>query len=616
MTDEIIDSAVPHPHDEGISNISDGEEDWGSAGLQMLHNMAQQANVSYVLSDSVARFTSHDGTNDEVDITGGTVFLDMDDNEAGDTYVQTTLGGTTAPAYDVRLDEEGMLCVTWDDNITNVSLDSGTLNDIYICYATDSSESVPSPGDAYVRSGSSVSAPTNHPSVLIGRVNPDDSSQDEYHNRYPPGMFQVGVFEQLSSTPDDSYLFNTDQSELYFKDDGNLYKRPFGGPEEQVGSGGTSTSTGLPSGHRTLGDALDATNGSSSNPSDVAAAFEYGLKNYEKLYISQSYTMGQAIISSGVGSVEVGGEGSLNADSGIGNGNRFIQIENADRLTINNLSINGNYSSHSNTSRLFEVTNCRRVNIENCLFRNSGDPAGGNGQPHTVNLIGGETINFRWNQVTSTGGKGINAYANSGSGHDDPLFYNIIGNEVTNTAEECIFTGDEVSSTTTSGETTFTVQWNYMKNNGIQNLFRAAGNSVHDLYLVGNEFAQPNDFSAINLKPGGGTGIDAETVEMHVSNNVIRQLSGNASNAVAVQGTGGGHPSGSFTSNVVYGSFNCVWSSDPQYWLIMGNKMPSGKLDIQDGNVYTIAFNFADIDHASGISDKNVVYNWGTVNEV
>jgi hypothetical protein len=48
----------------------------------------------------------------------------------------------------------------------------------------------------------------------------------------------------------------------------------------------------------------------------------------------------------------------------------------------------------------------------------------------------------------------------------------------------------------------------------------------------------------------------------------------------------------------------------------MGNKMPSGKLDIQDGNVYTIAFNFADIDHASGISDKNVVYNWGTVNEV
>jgi hypothetical protein len=456
------------------------------------------------------------------------------------------------------------------------------VNKVFLTYDESTQDSVE------IVYGSAVSSPS-YPYIKIGEI---DTSNDTVNAR-----------------PNDRPEISADSvtSQTYIAEDGSRY-------DLQADLAGTST--GLPANHGSMTDALSATNGSTTSPSDVANAFEYGLTNYSKFYITQSYEMGQAIVSSGVGSVEVSGEGELYASSGIGSGNRFIQIEDADRLTMRNIVINGEYTTHGNTSRLFEVTNCSRVNIENCLFYNSGDPAGGNGQPHTVSLIGGDTVNFRYNQVAETGGKGINAYANSGVGHDDPRFYNIVGNEVKNTAEECIFTGDEVSSTSSPGETRFTVSHNLMKNNGIQNLFRAAGNSVHDLHLVNNEFQQPNDYSAINLKPGGGTGVDAETVEMHVSGNVIRQLSGSASYAVSVQGTGGGNPSGSFTSNVVYGSFDCIWESNPQYWLIMGNKMPSGKLDIRDGNVYTIAFNFANIDHASGISDKNVVYNWGAVNEV
>jgi len=182
MTETVIGgssgSAVKFPHDEGLPNISDGSETWDSAGYLMALGQAVDGG-SYARSDQELIFSGHDGANDQVDVTAGIAFLDL----SGETVnVQSSLGGTSPPAYDISLPTLPAIMVIVPTTITNLDVTDSTLNDFWLAYATDETVGGVSAGDIYIRHGSGLSAPP-HPNVKLGEANPDSAGADVLENR-------------------------------------------------------------------------------------------------------------------------------------------------------------------------------------------------------------------------------------------------------------------------------------------------------------------------------------------------------------------------------------------------------------------------------------------------
>lgn len=180
MADSVISGAIPGIQDEGIGGITDGNEDWGSAGLRMVLSQVVDSG-SYVRSDSELTFTNHDGTNDTVDVTSGVAYLDL----SGVTVdVQSSFGGSSPPNYDTTLPTLPAIPVIVPNNITGVSLQDSTLSSVWLAYDTDGT-GPGSAGSVYIRSDDtgSVTAPS-HPSVKLGEANPDNASLDVLTNRY------------------------------------------------------------------------------------------------------------------------------------------------------------------------------------------------------------------------------------------------------------------------------------------------------------------------------------------------------------------------------------------------------------------------------------------------
>jgi len=199
MTDTVIGGssgdAVKYPHDEGLPNISDGNETWGSAGYLMALGQAVDGG-SYARSDSELTFTGHDGTNDQVDVTAGIAYLDLSGESVN---VQSTLGGSSPPSYDTALPTLPSIMVVVPTTVTNLDVTDSTLNDFWLAYATDGSVTGVSAGDIYIRHGSGLSAPP-HPSVKLGQANPDDSTADVLENRGgSPSFNTVNVKNGITS---------------------------------------------------------------------------------------------------------------------------------------------------------------------------------------------------------------------------------------------------------------------------------------------------------------------------------------------------------------------------------------------------------------------------------
>jgi len=199
MADTVLTSAIPGIHDEGLPNINDGNEDWGSAGLRMMLAQAVDGG-SYVRSDSELTFTNHDGANDTVDVTAGVAYLDL----AGETVqIQSGQGGDSPPAYDTTLPTAPAIPVIVPNTAT-VAVQDSTLSSVWVAYATDGAVTNVSAGDVYLRSDDtgSVTAPP-HPSVEIGQANPDDASADTLLNR-----FGSPTFDELESTAVNTDVLN------------------------------------------------------------------------------------------------------------------------------------------------------------------------------------------------------------------------------------------------------------------------------------------------------------------------------------------------------------------------------------------------------------------------
>lgn len=207
MADQVIADAVVAPTDEGLPNLVNGEEDWGSAGLQMSLALAADGG-SYARSSSELTFTGHDAANDEVDVSAGVAYLDL----SGETIdVQSGKGGTSPPAYDTTLPTNPSICVIVPTVVSNLSVQDSTLSSVWLAYATDGVVGGVNAGDVYIRSDDtgSVTAPP-HPSVKLGESNPDNASADTILNRIPkpseygfvePGMILIwsGAITEIPS---------------------------------------------------------------------------------------------------------------------------------------------------------------------------------------------------------------------------------------------------------------------------------------------------------------------------------------------------------------------------------------------------------------------------------
>lgn len=198
MADTVVSDAVKAPQDEGVGSITNGNEDWNSAGLQML--LAQAIDTgSYVRSG--LEFTGHDATNNTVDLTAGVCYLSLSPTSVS---VQSGVGGATPPPYDTALPDEPSAVVVIPNTVASIPLQDATLSDVWVAYATDGNVSGVNAGEIYVRSDDtgSVTAPP-HPNVNLGSANPDNSGADTLANRETGSIVPEGFIGMYSGSIND-----------------------------------------------------------------------------------------------------------------------------------------------------------------------------------------------------------------------------------------------------------------------------------------------------------------------------------------------------------------------------------------------------------------------------
>lgn len=154
MTDTNLIDAVVFPQDDG-TGVPDGQESFDSAGSFSLLSR-YKGEGTYVGEDKAGnatlQFNDVDTSNNEFDISAGHAYiLDGVTIQSG---AQTT--------YDTNLPEDTPYVVVVPNEVTNLSLDSGT-NDVWLSVDPTANDSVT------VRHGSGLSAPSD-PSIKLGTV--------------------------------------------------------------------------------------------------------------------------------------------------------------------------------------------------------------------------------------------------------------------------------------------------------------------------------------------------------------------------------------------------------------------------------------------------------------
>lgn len=173
MTDTTLTDAIVFPQDPG-TGVASADRDWVSAGFMGLSG--QSVGGSYVANGF--EFANVDTANDEVDITAGHAYI----IEEG-ISVQSE-GGSGAFDAVFPAGSDHAYCVVLKSDLVDLSLASGN-NDMYL--AVDPT----TPDTAYIRHGTSVSAPTD-PYIKIGEVN--TTTEDTVRNTGLPKPFTPNGF--------------------------------------------------------------------------------------------------------------------------------------------------------------------------------------------------------------------------------------------------------------------------------------------------------------------------------------------------------------------------------------------------------------------------------------
>lgn len=154
MTDTNLVDAVVFPQDDG-TGVPDGAESYDSAGgFSLLSRYKGDGNYvgEDTNGDATLQFNNVDTGNNEFDVGTGHAYIN--DSVSIQSGAQTT--------YDTALPDNVPYVVVLPDEVTNLSLDSGT-NDVWLAVDPTAND------DVYIRHGSGLSAPSD-PSVKLGTV--------------------------------------------------------------------------------------------------------------------------------------------------------------------------------------------------------------------------------------------------------------------------------------------------------------------------------------------------------------------------------------------------------------------------------------------------------------
>jgi hypothetical protein len=154
MTDTNIVDAVVFAQDDG-TGVPDGSESYDSAGgFSLLSRYKGDGNYvgEDTNGDATLQFNDVDSTNNEFDVGTGHAYIN--DSVSIQSGAQTS--------YDTTLPDDVPYVVVLPNEVTNLSLDSGT-NDVWLAVDPTAND------DVYIRHGSGLSAPSD-PSVKLGTV--------------------------------------------------------------------------------------------------------------------------------------------------------------------------------------------------------------------------------------------------------------------------------------------------------------------------------------------------------------------------------------------------------------------------------------------------------------
>ena len=155
MAETTVSDAVVFPQDQG-TGVPPGNEDFNSAG----HFGSLTRNIDGEHVGNGLTFTNIDTANDTFDLTSGYVFVTQSSVD-----VQSGANAT----HDTTLPNDIITVVTLPSDVTGLSLDSDSVNDVYLFFASSAQD------DVKIRHGSSVSVPSG-PSVHLGTIDTSDGS--------------------------------------------------------------------------------------------------------------------------------------------------------------------------------------------------------------------------------------------------------------------------------------------------------------------------------------------------------------------------------------------------------------------------------------------------------
>jgi hypothetical protein len=175
MTETTVSDAVVFPQDQG-TGVTSGNEDFNSAGY--FGTLTRNIDGEHV-GNGLA-FSNVDTTNDTFDLTSGYVFV-----KQSAVDVQSGANAT----HDTTLPNDIVTVVTLPSDVTGLSLDSDSVNDVYLYFASSAQDNVK------VRYGSSVSQPPG-PSVHLGTIDTSDGSTARASDYASPELTDI-TFPEL-----------------------------------------------------------------------------------------------------------------------------------------------------------------------------------------------------------------------------------------------------------------------------------------------------------------------------------------------------------------------------------------------------------------------------------
>ena len=298
----------------------------------------------------------------------------------------------------------------------------------------------------------------------------------------------------------------------------------------------------------------------SAPPDQNADALRRAIESNDVVYVPAGEYVCDGVQTWDAGTTTLFGHGTLRASENVDKWGFLLRFRGGDRLVLDGVCLDGDRDDDTARGGV-RFENVTTATVRNCEIKNWQDHDGVTDQPHAVNFIGCRAAWAVDNHVHHVGGKGLNAYAESGGEPIDSVVFR--GNYVHDTGEEAVFAGSEVN--TADNPARFVIEGNHLRDNRSQYLVRVAGDDGENHTVIANNTALNAHTAAFNYKTPDAT--DSSVV---VANNLYR---GGGRAGISVQSTGTGHLAATVTGNriVDHGGEGILFESGCKNVLCYGN---------------------------------------------